>query len=549
LSVHVTLPDVRPGDIVEQSFTHYGMRKSLGGRHSAWVAFEWGVGIIDVRVRMRRPRRRVVGEFALNAPPEPTETESDGIIDRRWRSVERPSMRFEHLTPPWCIQNAALQFSEWRDWAEVAANYMPLYEDDGPLPPDVEAEIARIEASETSEAGRAAAILRFAQDGVRYLAISMGEGGYTPRSLTDIAATRYGDCKDKSKLYVHMARRLGVNACPALVNTRDGPALDTWLPSAQAFDHCIVRVEVAGKIYWLDPTRLKQPSPLDAMSQCHFGWALPLRDGTAALERMAEPTPVHWLEAEERVTLGPSPDTAVRYWWKLISRRGRAESVRDYFANEGEVSVFRAYAESVQRTWPNAHPARQAVTDDNHIANAITLEETYEISDAWKRNDKVYQFATLDLVMKPAFEPIDPGARKHPIYLGRVGTMSRHVEIECANEAPAGGWDRTISCGAMRFHNVLKRDGKRLVMDQTLETKQLELPAADSETYRNIIAELERTDVVLNETVNKKGHFPGTPEAARDARGEGLFVGGFISVLAAAGYVLYRYFEATGAIH
>jgi transglutaminase-like putative cysteine protease len=548
LSVHVTLPDVRPGDIVEQSFTHYGMRKSLGGRHSAWVAFEWGVGIIDVRVRLRRPRRRVVGEFALNHPPEPTETEVDGIIDRRWRAIERPGKRFEHLTPPWCVQNAALQFSEWRDWAEVAANYIPLYEDDGPLPGDVEAEIARIEATETTEAGRAAAILRFAQDGVRYLAISMGEGGYTPRSLTDIVATRYGDCKDKSKLYAHMARRLGVNACAALVNTRDGHALDTWLASAQAFDHCIVRVEVAGKVYWLDPTRLKQPSPLDAMSQCHFGWALPLRAGQAGLERMADPTPVHWLESDERVTLGPSPDTSVRYGWKLTSRRGRAESVRDYFATEGEVSVFRAYAESVQRTWPKAHPARQAVTQDDHRGNIIAIEETYEIGEAWKANERIWQFATLDLVMKPAFEPIDPGARKYPIYLGRVGKLSRHVEIACANEPPSGGWDRTIACDAIRFRNVMKRDGKLLIMDQTIETTSLVLPAADADKYSQIIAELDRTDVVINETVNRRGHFLGTREADRDARGEQAFFGGFIAVLAGLGYAAYRYFVATGAI-
>lgn len=547
LSVHVTLPDVRPGDIVEQSFTHYGMRKSLGGRHSAWVAFEWGVGIIDARVRLRRPRRRVVGEYALNNPPEPTETETDGVIDRRWRAYERPALRFEHLTPPWCVQNAALQFSEWRDWAEVAANYLPLYDDHGPLPADVEAEIARIAETEPTQAGRAAAILRFAQDGVRYLAISMGEGGYTPRSLNDIVATRYGDCKDKSKLYAHMARRLGLNACPALVNTRDGHSLHTWLASAQAFDHCIVRVEVDGKVYWLDPTRLKQPSPLEAMSQCHFGWALPLREGQSDIERMLDPTPVHWLEAQERVTLGPSPQAPVRYWWRLTSRRGRAESVRDYFATEGEVSVFRAYAESVQRTWPKAQPVRQAVTDDNHRANAITIEETYEIADAWKANERIWHFATLDLVMKPSFEPIDPGARKFPIYLGRVGKITRQVEIECANEPPAGAWDRSIACDAIRFRNAMRREGKTLIMEQSIETTSLELPAADADKYAQIIAELDRTDIVLSEAVNAKGHFLGTREAKRDQLGTlGLFIG-ILGALIWVGYWVYRFLEWNNA--
>lgn len=547
LTVHLTLPDVRPGDIVEHSFTHYGMRKSLGGRHSAWLGFEWGVGIIDVRVRQRLPKTRTVREYAVNAPPEPTQTETDGVIDRRWRAKERPGKRFEPLTPPWIMQSAALQFSEWRDWAEVSANYIPLYEDHGALPDDVEAEIARIEATESTEAGRAAAILRFAQDGVRYLAISIGEGGYAPRSIQDILSTRYGDCKDKSKLYVHMARRLGVNACPALVNTRDGHALNAWLPSAQAFDHCIVRVEVAGQVYWLDPTRLKQPSPLAAMSQCHFGWALPLREGQTALERMPDPMPITWLESDERVTLGPSPETPARYQWRFTSRRGRAESVRDYIATEGEVSMFRSYAEGVQRSWPRAHPAKQIVAEDNIRANAIIVEEEYEISEAWRRVDHTWHFATLDMVMKPTFEPLDPGPRKHPIYLGLVGRMARRVEIETANEPPAGGWDRSVECDGMRFRNVTRREGKLLIMEQTLETDTLMLPATDADKYREIIAELDRTDIVLNQAANKKGFFLGTKEAKRQERGEQLFGAGFILALAALGYAVYRYLLETGA--
>ena len=54
---------------------------------------------------------------------------------------------------------------------------------------------------------------------------------------------------------------------------------------------------------------------------------------------------------------------------------------------------------------------------------------------------------------------------------------------------------------------------------------------------------------MINESVNKKGHFLGTREAARDARGESLFFGGFISILVVLGYAAYRYFEATGAFN
>ena len=131
-------------------------------------------------------------------------------------------------------------------------------------------------------------------------AIAIGEGGFTPRSFADIEATRYGDCKDKAKLFVAMARALGLDACPALVNTAAGYALDTWLPSGVVFDHCIVRLAIGDQVYWLDGTRSLQLSPLDHVGPSSLGFALPLKPG-ATLERIPDPSSVHFLETRERV--------------------------------------------------------------------------------------------------------------------------------------------------------------------------------------------------------------------------------------------------------
>ncbi|HVK80807.1 MAG TPA: DUF3857 domain-containing protein, partial [Verrucomicrobiae bacterium] len=166
LTVHFTIPDVRQGDVVETSYTLFGQRKSLLGKHGAFIGLEWGVGIVEVRLRQRAPKDRVIAERAFNNAPIGEQTEADGIVDRRWRMVERPGIRAEALTPPWVIQSAALQLSEWRDWADVAEAFTPLYDHDGPLPDEVEQEIARIQAAETSPEGRAAAVLRFAQGAV-----------------------------------------------------------------------------------------------------------------------------------------------------------------------------------------------------------------------------------------------------------------------------------------------------------------------------------------------------------------------------------------------
>lgn len=517
LTIHVTLPDVRQGDVVETSYTLYGMRKSLGGRHAAWVPFEWNVGICETRLRQRAPQARRIAERSFLAAPEPTETVADGVADRRWRTRERPGVRFEALAPPWTVQSAGVQFSEWRDWAEVAAAFTPLYEESGPLPPDVEAEIGRIEAQEPTASGRAAAVLRFTQNAIRYLAISIGEGGFTPRTLDAICATRYGDCKDKSKLYVAMARRLGLDACPALVNTRDGYGLNAWLPSGVVFDHCIVRVVADGAVYWLDPTRMMQPSPLASLNKCHFGWALPLRPGAAALERMPDPSPSHTLETDERVTLGKSPEHVVRYEWRFTSRRGRAEWVREHIAREGEVGLFKLYAEDISRRYAGAQPLRQEIVRDDLANNEIIAVEVYEIASAWSApNGKARAFSTYDLTIRSQLAPLDAGPRQHPIYLGQMGKVTRKVRIDTAYPIKFSGWKRTVESTALVYRNELRREGPRsFVLEQSLEFRALMLPASEADQYRAIVAEMDQSDLSISGQVSKRGMFIGA-----DASGE-----------------------------
>lgn len=534
ITIHFAIPDVRPGDIVETALTIYGMRRSLAGRHSAWMSFEWGAGIVDLRVRQRAPKGRPIFERRLNNPPEANTKEHDGIVDKRWRAINRPAVRLEPSAPPWVIQYASIQLSEWKDWAEVANTFSPLYQEHAPLPPDLEEEIAQIERTAHTPAARAAAVLQFTQSAVRYLAISMGEGGYTPRPLAEIWATRYGDCKDKSKLFVAMAQRLGLDACPALVDTRSGYGLNDALASAQVFDHCIVRVSVDGAPYWLDPTRARQLSPLGTLSQCHFGWALPLVTD-ATLERMPDPSPVHAMETYERIDLGASPDDRVRYEWRVTSRRGRAEWVRETVAREGAVGMFKLYAQDVQRAFPLSEPVRQDVEVDDLEKNEISIVEVYDLPQAWTPADNnIYQFSTLDLAMKSQIAPLHTGRPRYPIYLGQIGKVSRRVEINMANPMNLSPWRRSIETSAVRYDISFNKSGPRAaVLEQALEFKAMTLPPSEADKYRALVAEVEKCDITLHDVVDRKGRFkgarpPAQEQARRSVLGNGWLLAGIV---------------------
>lgn len=82
-------------------------------------------------------------------------------------------------------------------------------------------------------------------------------GGFTPRSLEEIASTKFGDCKDFSVMTVKLLREMKINADIALVMRGPGPIIRMMsyeTPSMDLFNHAIVRIEDKGKVFWVDPT-------------------------------------------------------------------------------------------------------------------------------------------------------------------------------------------------------------------------------------------------------------------------------------------------------
>ncbi len=99
-----------------------------------------------------------------------------------------------------------------------------------------------------------AALMRHIHERYRYLGDwRNSERGQIPFALDEIERRGYGDCKDLSVLLTAMLRAAGIAAEPALV-TRGTVAPAVLLPGLSAPNHAIVRAQVQGQTWWLDPT-------------------------------------------------------------------------------------------------------------------------------------------------------------------------------------------------------------------------------------------------------------------------------------------------------
>lgn len=225
------------------------------------------------------------------------------------------------LAPPRYRIGRYAEVSSFASWADVAALMAPLYAKAAVIPASgpLTDEVARIRAQSNDPVVRAQAALVLVQTRIRYVAMAMGSGGLIPADAETTWNRRFGDCKAKTALLVAILHALDIPADPVAVNSSMGDGLDTRLPRVGAFDHVLVRTNLAGKTYWLDGTRIGDRS-LDRLSVAPFGWGLPIVAKGGALVRvlpdpLVQPTVETTIQIDARGGLMiPAPaDVSIRY--------------------------------------------------------------------------------------------------------------------------------------------------------------------------------------------------------------------------------------------
>jgi transglutaminase-like putative cysteine protease len=249
-TILLVLNDVRPGDIIESSYTIENRPVLLADRFSAFFSNPAGqeVGSFFYQIRYRTGRA-----MRQRCAPEDlvvTETEADGWITRTWAGKKHAARRQEKNVPSWQLIPPWVQFSDCADWAEVARTVAAVWQEPAE-DSEVAALIERITKESDSLTARVEKALRFVQDEFRYLSINLELGGLVPHPPGEVLRKRYGDCKDLAFLLVRLLRGLGVSARPILVNNRLRAAVREVLPML-CFDHAIVEFTLAGQTRWVD---------------------------------------------------------------------------------------------------------------------------------------------------------------------------------------------------------------------------------------------------------------------------------------------------------
>lgn len=454
LTASLIIPGVRIGDIVDYSYSLVGSQPIVRGSVDIKTRFAWGLCAARQRLSVILP---IGKEFVMqlnNGAAEPKTIESGDTKTLLWEIENTPLEKFETAMPPGFDPSPSVSISDAESWAQIADIFRPGYEAQQELPETLlqSAELAKIDAKNDQET--VLALLRFVQREVRYLAVSLGEGGLVPRSIDEIWSCRYGDCKDKSLLLGHLLRHYGIDGTPALVNTISRQFVTSDPAHVYAFNHCIVRVKLGDEIRYFDPTFPEQAGTWETITPPYYGKALPLTEQSQMEEIKINPQPFV-VEAIENwkieYLVNPKIYVEIQTFW----RDYMADSARAKLRADGLKALADEYADFYDRQYRGAIRTKDTQIIDRQDKNELEIIECYELTNAFTTatTANTLNFLWRPEELLPDFMVTQTNERSTPIDLGIGRKKSRtaifampreHYASSRNDKIVADGW--SVEC-------------------------------------------------------------------------------------------------------
>ncbi|MDH5332066.1 MAG: DUF3857 domain-containing protein, partial [Aquincola sp.] len=394
----IVLPGVRAGDTLHLVYSIAGENPALGARYARVVPWDQPYPVALRSVTMVAPEQRHISwrwiGGAGGAGRLPVETVQDGLRRLRFEARDLVAAITEPMMPAHVSPTRQLQFSEYASWNEVARWGVALFPTPAPLPEELAPLVDRLRALPDRQE-QVSQALQWVQKEIRQWSAATGECALRPQVPAAVVQRGYGDCKDKTLLLVSILHALGIDARPTLVaaNNHNDPA--SMLPAPEAFDHVIAQVRVAGRDFYLDPTRHGQVGLLSRMGQRFEGAAvLPIDTATHGLVVVRSPNreDIFRSQVRERLSLATLDaegrlDVEIR-WFGL-----QAETVRASLDGM-DAAEFRHFASaSYLQQYPGARlTGEPQVTDDRRL-NQLTVKASFSIPGMAHQADDVWVVA------------------------------------------------------------------------------------------------------------------------------------------------------------
>jgi hypothetical protein len=476
--------DIRVGDTIEYAYSMRGDHPVYRG--VAWACIPLGyatpVGLLHHRLLASSGRPIVLKAHAGAPPPETHDL--GGQREWVWRLSNLKGCSLEDRVPGWCLPFPFYQVSDRDSWSAVSAWARGLFPEPESSDFLLESRVHQLLRAFGTPEERTIAALRFVQGEVRYLAFPEGSSPHRAKSPENVLHQRYGDCKDKSWLLCNLLRRMGIDAVPALVNSRLGRNIEALTPTIHAFNHCIVRVTVNGRRRWCDPTLPRQGGRYDSVSIPDFGLALEVADGVASLAEV-DGSPPSTSTTVESFELCPT-SSSVQLNVETVYSGLAADMHRHLLAAQGAAAIGQQFQSFYASHFGELETGRPIAVSDDTEKNTLAIQESYRIADPWKADEADSDMKQLRVLAHSLFPELPLPAviqRAFPFALGPPVEIVYRAEVHGAALPPADEERLTIDGPGLRFERRIAQEGGVLIFTCRLVRQEDHVQPSSLESY------------------------------------------------------------------
>ena len=315
-------------------------------------------------------------------------------------------------------------------WSGVAEWYRNISDEHLETGPALHSVLDTLLTKGMTERETAERISGWVQRHLRYVAINLGDDGFSPHDTEATISNLYGDCKDMSVVLASALREAGIESRLVLVRTLDLGHIPGNSPSPRHFNHVIVLSVVEGDTLYIDPT----------CGTCGFG-VLP--DGDQGADALVI------REGEDRPIILPANRPNPNVWdisiEAVVDTAGNADmAVTMTFGGHFAAAARRALIYRAGRTRreivetmlePAAPPFRVeelSIRGENAASDSLVITAeglVRDMLDAGKR--RVF----LKLMNGPLISGLaDCAIRRYPVYLGTPCSMGYEITFTMPEE-------------------------------------------------------------------------------------------------------------------
>ncbi len=489
----IHIPDVRTGDIVEYSFVKNVRTPLWEGEYFSVVDVGWGVPLAKFRYQISVTNKKTLQIKPVNIDISPkvekTAEETVYMFELDDPDVEKQ----ESDLPIERIGNRVILLGTYDKWSDLAKWGAKIYDLEKSLSDEFKTKLNNIHKKFSDKDEIIVETLRLVQNDIRYLAIAIGDGGYVPRTPKQTLQNGYGDCKDKTVLLIAALNYLGIDADPALVNSKFGHTINNLLPAPNIFDHVIVRVKTGEKTFWLDPTLTHQGGRLDSISVPDYGYALPLINGQTELEKIIKPEPLKPTKiTHDIITIPEKGDIGFKLEVTTNYFLSNADSMRRKIANNGKKKLYDDYMDYYKKLYPRLEKIGQLQIVDDLDNNTLTTKEYYKMSrsdfEAEKLDEKF--FVKADSIRNLIPENFDKG-RQTPIGLKGKINLRHIISIKTPGKTLGVPDNTNINKHGISFNQVYEDFGEEIKIVYDLKVKRVNIDAKYKNDIEKIAKQIE----------------------------------------------------------